>query len=439
MTYGKPCSYNIDPIEKKPFFHFWPGSISISIATVGCNFRCLHCFTSETPIVTDSGIFPIEEVFKNPEVKLLTHENRFMKIKKTFKHDYAGDIVEIHSSISRVACTPNHKFFVTEAPDGKIEKIKAEALTTKHFLVVPKACREIKTDFENEKYFFVPIVKISRKYYCGDVYNFEVEEDHSYTASFAAVCNCQNADISQAKPGEVPEFDLPPEKVVQMAQDYGCAGISYTYTEPTVFFEYCYDTGLLARKKKLYNNFVSNAYMTPETVKKSKDFLDACRMDLKGEEEHYLKVCGGVILENVLECIKNVYKAGIHTEIITLVIPGDNDNKNFVVRMADFLKPLSSEIPWHFTRFYPAYKMMDVPPTELKTLEQMHDWAVEAGMKYVYVGNVPSRYESTYCPNCREMLIQRSGFTVLQVNLKRDKKCPGCGTKIPIVGEVKQG
>ena len=290
MTYGKPCSYAVDPIEEKPFYHFWPGSISFSIATVGCNFRCLHC---------------------------------------------------------------------------------------------------------------------------------------------------QNADISQARPGGVYESDLSPERVVSLAKQYGCRGISYTYTEPTIFFEYCYDIGKIARKQGMYNNFVTNGYAQSEPVKKSKEFLDAARIDLKGEEEHYLKVCGGVILENVLKCIKDFYKTGMHIEIITLVIEKDNDSKEFVYRMAHFLKGLNRDIPWHFTAFYPAYHMLDKPRTSVKTLEKMHDWAVEAGMRYVYTGNVPGhKYENTYCPNCGEIAIRRYGFSLVEVNLTKDKRCPTCGEKIPIVGEI---
>ena len=290
MTYGKPCSYAVDPIEKKPFYHFWPGSMSFSIATVGCNFRCLHC---------------------------------------------------------------------------------------------------------------------------------------------------QNADISQARPGGVYESNLPPERVVSLAKQHGCRGISYTYTEPTIFFEYCYDIGRIAREQGMYNNFVTNGYAQSEPVNKSNEFLDAARIDLKGDEEHYLKVCGGVVLENVLKCIKDFYKTGMHIEIITLVIEKDNDNKEFVSRMADFLKGLSKDIPWHFTAFYPAYHMLDKPRTSTKTLEQMHDWAIGAGMRYVYTGNIPGhKYENTYCPDCGELAIERHGFSLVKVNLTKDKRCPSCGEKIPIVGEI---
>jgi len=291
MTYGKPCSYEVDPIEKKPFFHFWPGSMAFSFSTIGCNFRCLHC---------------------------------------------------------------------------------------------------------------------------------------------------QNWQISQASLGKGSELDMPPEKIVEMTKEYHAEGIAYTYTEPTVFFEFCYDTGILAGKQGLYNVFVTNGYATPEVLEKSKDFLDASRIDLKGEEEHYRKVCGGIKLDDVLENIKNTYKTGMHVEIITLVITGDNDNKEFVDRMANFLKEMNDEIPWHFTRFYPTWKMMDTPPTEVKTLEKMHDWAVDNGMKYVYIGNVPGhKYNHTYCPKCKEMVIERLGFSVSKINLTKDKKCPKCGEKIPIVGEVK--
>ena len=144
-----------------------------------------------------------------------------------------------------------------------------------------------KTWAEDASYFYVPIRSISEEYYCGDVYNLEVEEDHSYTASFAAVCNCQNAEISQARPGELPEMDLLPEKIVELAKQNGCQGISYTYTEPTIFFEYCYDTGLLARKAGLTNSFVTNGYMCPDAVHVAREFLDAARVDLKGDAMHY--------------------------------------------------------------------------------------------------------------------------------------------------------
>lgn len=290
MNYGRTCSYAVDPIEKKPFFHFWPGTTSFSISTVGCNFRCLHC---------------------------------------------------------------------------------------------------------------------------------------------------QNYEISQARPGQLPEEDLPPQRIVELAQENGCRGISYTYTEPTVFFEYAYDTGLLAKKAGLYNTFVTNGYMTTEAIKKAREFLDGARIDLKGDERHYLEVCGGVVLEKVLKSIRETFRTGMHVEIITLVIPGDNDNRDFVVSMAQFLKKLSPEIPWHFTRFYPTYKMLDVPSTPPKTLDKMHDWAVEEGMKYVYAGNVPGhKYENTYCPECGEMLLRRHGFEVIEVRLTEKKKCPKCGHAIPIVGDL---
>jgi len=230
---------------------------------------------------------------------------------------------------------------------------------------------------------------------------------------------------------------MEPEDVVSLAKRSGCQGISYTYTEPTIFFEYCYDIGRIARREGLYNNFVTNGYAQSEPIKTSNEFLDATRIDLKGDEQHYLKVCGGVILENVLKCIRDYHKTGQHIEIITLVIEKDNDNKDWVLAMADFLKKLSPDIPWHFTAFYPAYKMIDRPRTSLKTLEKMHDWAKEAGMRYVYTGNVPGhRHENTYCPNCGELAIERSGFSLIKINLTKDKRCPSCGEKIPIVGDL---
>ena len=139
-------------------------------------------------------------------------------------------------------------------------------------------------------------------------------------------------------------------------------------------------------------------------------------------------------MENVLNTIKKYYKTGMHLEVITLTIEGYNDKEDWVRQMAGFLKDLDPGIPWHFTRFFPAWKMLDVPVTSFSTLEKMREWAVDEGMQYVYIGNVENEYDNTYCHNCGELLIKRSGFSVLE-NKIRDGRCPACNARIPGVWE----
>jgi len=716
-VYGKAFSPSVDPIEKKPFFHFKPGAMTYSFCTPGCNFHCLHCFAPETTVVTNKGAHRIEEVYSNNDIdSVLTKESGMQNIKHRFEHHYKGPIIEIQPKLlEKIRCTPDHKFFVSNKK-GVITTKEAQKITLDDYLIIPnrkagaeetiidivkilsehkskpfkvghkltkeiftrmkqlkasgrvskeigkefgissarvrnifskanklgenslfiefypskliikegfvkfanqntklkghikleenlayllglycaegcirsskdrpnsfelnfafghheeklakrtkqllkivfdvdaiikkenttlqvrlgnttlalffkllcgKNCYEkqvpeqlfnsnhnvigsfIKgyldgdgyyegryidgvsvskklilgiaellliqgvvpaiysyenfkytpngkepckqrhivrilqrfdfqkgvwkgkhsaTYFENDDYFFVPIREVKETNYNGEVFNFEIDNDHSYTANFFAVHNCCNATLSQGTCETVPCFDMPPEKLVGEAKKHNTNIISYTYTEPTIFFEYAYDTGVLARKKGMLNAFVTNGYATTEVVKKSKDFLDAVRVDLKGDEKHYKEICGGVELDNVLNCIKDYWKLTKNLEIITLVIEGDNNNEDFVDWTSDFLKKLSPEIPWHFIPFFPTYKMLDTPVTSQYTLRKMRQWALEKGMKYVYGGD-----NNTYCPNCNKLLIERTGFHVKKHIT--EAKCFECGHKIKI-------
>ena len=286
LVYGKAVSYTIDPIEKKPFYHFMPGTSCFSFATVGCNFRCEHC---------------------------------------------------------------------------------------------------------------------------------------------------QNWGISQ--PEKIFGEDLPPEKLVEMAKR--SSGIAYTYTEPTIFFEYAKDTAELARPQGLYNVFVTNGYMTSEAVKEM-GFLDASRIDLKAfTDEFYVKVCGGAHLEPVLNSIKLLHKR-MHVELITLLIPTLNDSEDELRALSKWVRDVSPDIPLHFTAYYPAHKMT-LPPTPLETLEKARKIAMEEGVRFVYTGNIPGAPgENTYCPNCGELLIKRIGFGISENKLTGKNTCPECGEKIPVVTELKK-
>jgi pyruvate formate lyase activating enzyme len=285
LVYDKVIAQNIDPIEKKPLFHFLPGSRSYSLAAPGCNFRCLHC---------------------------------------------------------------------------------------------------------------------------------------------------QNADISQLPRdhgGLVIGQDVPPEELVAAAKHYRCASISYTYTEPTIYFELAYDTARLAFETGLKNVFVTNGYITPEALDTIKPYLHAANIDLKGfSDDFYRKVCGAR-LQPVLDSIKRYKELGIWIEITTLVIPGHNDSDEELKKIALFIKSVGEDVPWHVSRFHPTYKLTDQPITPAATLKRARQIGIDAGLRYVYMGNIPGEGEDTACPACGGVVIKRIGFDVRE-NLVKDGKCGHCGTMI---------
>jgi pyruvate formate lyase activating enzyme len=290
LVYDRIIARNIDPIEKKPLFHFLPGSLSYSIATPGCNFRCKHC---------------------------------------------------------------------------------------------------------------------------------------------------QNADISQLprdRGGMVLGDAVTPAEVVADALQYRCASISYTYTEPTIYFELAYDTAKLARKQGLRNVFVTNGYITPEALREIAPYLDAANIDLKGyTDEFYRNVCGAR-LQPVLDSIRLYKELGIWIEITTLVIPGHNDSENELKQIADFIRSIGVDVPWHVTRFHPTYKLMDQPRTPLETLKRAREIGLSAGLRYVYEGNIPGEGEETLCWNCGKLLVKRYGFSV-EKNHVQNGKCGFCGTSMDGVWE----
>ena len=291
LSYGKLIAENVDPIEKKPLYHFLPGTTAYSIATVGCNFRCL---------------------------------------------------------------------------------------------------------------------------------------------------NCQNSDISQRSKdgGEIVGRTVSPEEAVKSAVEAGCSSIAYTYTEPTIFYEYAYDISRLAAEKGLKNVFVSNGYTTKEALDTIKPYLHANNVDLKSfSDSFYREVCGAR-LEPVLETLKWHVKNKVWLEVTTLLIPGRNDSKEELKEIADFIKDeLGDYVPWHVSRFHPDYKMMDTPPTPISSIENAYHIGKEAGLKYVYTGNVPHEdAENTYCHKCGNLLLQRFGFNVTKNKIK-DAKCPQCGEAVEGVWE----
>lgn len=246
---------------------------------------------------------------------------------------------------------------------------------------------------------------------------------------------CQNWQISQKKEAEclgVRSEKITPEEIVKQAIENKCKSISYTYTEPTIFFEYAYDTARIAAAKGLYNNFVTNGYITKDAIKMIKPYLSAANVDLKFfSDDSYKRVCGAS-LEPVLESIKFMREQGIWVEVTTLIVPGQNDSNVELEGIARFLAGVGKEIPWHISRFHPEYKMADVEPTPVSKLKEAYEIGKNAGLRYVYIGNVFEE-EKTYCYSCGADLITRIGFSVLENNLK-DSKCVKCGTKTDGVG-----
>lgn len=250
---------------------------------------------------------------------------------------------------------------------------------------------------------------------------------------------CQNYDISQRRKveGELIE----PEEIVGLAQKNRCEGIAYTYNEPTIYLEFAHDVGVIARKKGIFNAFVSNGYGTPEDIPLLKDFLDAITVDFKGNaEKGFVRKYIGIedadpIFKYLLELRD---RTSVHVEFTDLVVPGVGDDLESARKLSRWIVDnFGPEVPIHFLRFHPDYKMMDFPSTPVKTLEKHWQIAKEEGLQYVYVGNVPGhKYESTYCPGCGRTVVGRYGFDITSWNLDRDNRCSGCGHKIPIVGQL---
>lgn len=285
LAYGKVSAEHVDPIEKKPLFHFLPGSLTYSLATVGCNFKCLHC---------------------------------------------------------------------------------------------------------------------------------------------------QNYSLSQAGPQvqQIPHLRKEPEEIVATALKAGCRSISYTYSEPTVFFEFAHECADLARRQGLKNVFVSNGYMTAEAADALADVLDGINIDIKAfTEEFYSSTCGGS-LQQVLENVRYFWDRGVWVEATTLVIPELNDSEEELQRLAAFICSVDPSLPWHVSAFRPTYKMTDRIPTPSQILQRARDIGHAAGLHHVYIGNVHGGGgEDTGCPACTKPVIRRHGFTV-QKNALKQGCCPFCSSEI---------
>jgi len=308
LVADRVVSRALDPIEKKPFFHFYPGSTSYSIATVGCNLRCLFCQNWEIS-QWPKGRRPLD-----------AHED-------------------------------------PEAPDR----------------VWPQR---------------------------------------------------------EAAPERILGERVTPEQLVAAAIRSGAHSIAYTYTEPTIFYELAYETATLARARGLKNLFVTNGFISEPALRQIVPLLDGANVDLKFFKEDSYRRIAGARLHPILEAIRLYRTLGVWVEVTTLVIPGLNDSEEELRQIAEFVASVGPEVPWHVSQFYPAYKMLDRGRTPVVTLRQARAIGLEAGLRYVYEGNVPGEGgEHTYCYTCQALLIARYGFVLLR-NRIRQGRCPECGTPI---------
>ncbi|MBS3757099.1 MAG: AmmeMemoRadiSam system radical SAM enzyme [Desulfobacterales bacterium] len=245
---------------------------------------------------------------------------------------------------------------------------------------------------------------------------------------------CQNWQISQAnrRSGDrIRGIELSPEKIVEAAKSKSCRSIAYTYTEPTVFFEYAYDTARLAKAEGIASVFITNGFMTRDAFETIQPYLDACNVDLKAfDKDFYKNICHGR-LQPVLDTIRTLKDLGIWLEVTTLIVPGSNDSEKEIKGIADFLAGIDTNIPWHISRFHPDYKYSGLDPTALSVMKTAYELGKAAGLKHIYLGNVPGESVDTYCPGCNRLLIKR-GAAGASVDLSEDGRCPECGE--PLAG-----
>ncbi|MGF3554608.1 MAG: AmmeMemoRadiSam system radical SAM enzyme [Thermoplasmatota archaeon] len=262
----------------------------------------------------------------------------------------------------------------------------------------------------------------------------------TYAFSMGTVgCNfkcshCQNYTISTADPDSYYLKEITPENVVELSEEYYCQGVSYTYNEPTIWHEFCFDSAKLVKKAGLYTCYVTNGYISEEPLKEISSYLDAMNIDVKAfNDDFYKKICKAR-LEPVLRTCELAKELGIHVELTYLVIPTLNDSLDEIKAFCKWVvEKLDKKTPVHFSRFHPDYKMINLPMTPIRTLQRIYNIAKETGILYTYLGNViHGDYENTFCPNCGNLCIRRIGYSISLIGFKNGK-CSKCGYVLPIV------
>ncbi|HVG33051.1 MAG TPA: radical SAM protein [Pyrinomonadaceae bacterium] len=289
---------------------------------------------------------------------------------------------------------------------------------------------------ETEDFYLVPLRDISFVEYDGDVYNMEVEEEHNYLAGFFLVSNCQNFLTSQTlrddAAGVAPKL-VTAERLVALAKSYGARMVGTSYNEPLITAEWAVEVFKLAKPAGFKTAFISNGNATPQVLDYIRPWTDCYKIDLKSMSDRNYRQLGGVV-DNILETVQMVKERGFWEEIVTLVIPGFNDSDDELRRAADFIASVSPDIPWHVTAFHQDYKMTENANTTAEQLIRACEIGREAGLRYIYAGNLPGRvgrWENTYCPACDELLIERYGYIIRKMKVTPAGKCPTCANTIP--------
>jgi len=463
VPWGYVAGLQLDPIEKKPFFHAFPGAKALSFGMLGCDLHCSYCFAAETLILTPAGVVPIQRIFEAARptphdearlptgVRVISASGEARRLTKAFRHAYRGPMVVVSPMhLPPVRCTPEHRWFVTDPSGAGVLEVPARDLTPDHFLLVPKAARarmRVKPDLaelprapgvrDARSHLLVPVKAVATEPFDGHVYNLEVADEHSYTAGFLGVKNCQNALTSQALRDPamgVPPEDVTPETVVAAARRAGARVLTSTYNEPLITSEWAVEIFKAGKARGLVCSYVSNGNATAEVLDYLRPYVDLYKVDLKTFDDRHYRQLGGV-LKTILDGIRMIHERGFWLEIVTLTIPGFNDSDAELRDIAQFLVSLSADIPWHVTAFHQDYKMRDHDNTPVKTLIRAAEIGVAAGLRYVYAGNLPGRvgsFENTYCPTCRTLLIERVGYTIRKDLLTPGRgTCPACSTPIP--------
>ncbi len=247
---------------------------------------------------------------------------------------------------------------------------------------------------------------------------------------------CQNWEIAQRKPEEIPNVAFSPEEIIYYAKRWNCQSIAYTYNEPTIFTEFIYDVATRGRKEGVRSVVISNGFISKKPLLDLCKVLDAYKVDLKAFTEKYYQDVVGGRLSPVLDTLVTLKSQGMWTEIVYLVVPTLNDDEKKIKEMVKWiLRELGPDVPFHFSRFYPKYKLKNLPPTPVSTLDRLRNIGLDGGLHYVYVGNVPGHPgENTYCPNCHKLIIGRIGYQIFENHIVKGK-CGFCGQRIPGVWE----
>ncbi len=256
--------------------------------------------------------------------------------------------------------------------------------------------------------------------------------------SFATVgCNvecrfCQNWQISQIRPEQTKNYFIPPKNIAEHSKKNNCKIIAYTYSEPVIFYEYMYDTILKGNELGIKSVMISNGYINPEPLKKLCEVISGIKIDLKAISDTFYKKYVSAEIKPVLSSLEVIKKSKTWLEIVYLVIPTLNDSEEEFKQLSRWVKQnLGCDVPLHFTRFYPQYKLLNLPPTPINTLNKAKQIADREGLNFVYVGNVPGNSgENTYCPKCKNLLIERAGYFIKQNNVKKGR-CSSCNNNIP--------